>query len=1226
MHTHQRLSEVGGTLSRLLGHHLPALTAAALLTAGAAFGKEPSPSVLIVDFGPGENTQTRVDFNWLRRMHEQDGIQFDVHYHGNRPLTWDRVKPYHVLLILQFPTTCELAATHIPTQATDVCPRTAEVLDRYLDEGGGVFLMPDLAAAIHGKHAYSPRTRRRYLDRWGIKICHDLIVDEASSALHPKYGGFAGSQAQFIYTDAVSESPVSAGVAGIWFPVIPRKTTIFGHPVRPVDEAWQVVVRGRDTSRTRPVTSGDDFARSAAGFAHEREIETFKQERFFSPDNATPPALFAIRAAGNGRLAITVMNPIYHIRYGSSWVHDGVVLDKGLNGVPSDFGRLFVNTVKWLAEPSRVTARLGGYVQQPDVITHPHFRRSPQEFYPEFDSYQNPVPPAVEVYRGIIGARSAYSTGEGTVEEWADAARRAGLGFLVFLEEFGALSEDDFRKLEAECRRLSGDDLALLPGFALRDNVGNHAWCHGFDIAWPSDRVIDDQGRLAIQDVDDQGLLLYDNKAATHWRYQFLARSESKNFGYFNFGHSDPGHVPVRNLRIYGMLGVVAYLHGQRVEDVTDAYFNLLPQGNVPKIGAVSILTSPAQMLAFLAERPTLTHVAAHRVQDIPGRLQYGHQYGQPNVNLSSGPRIHAWAGMHRVLTYAGESFVTGRCRVPVLAKVTSDVGLDEIRIYRDAAGEGARLFRRIRLDGGNEYEQVFEWGYDRQGAFVLEAIDRDGGRALSAAFEMAHDGNWHHWCHDRHNGELWHGPFAIRGTWATGWRSQRSVGFTWDGGAIEPFQGLNLRIDCPHLLELDERGERIGDHRRMEGHTFITCIDDTVRNIGGEAGNVYAPGVVANSYHTYGPILPSDRMRLRVRRTEYMARIEGPLRDWHAMWAERSGGALALHEGAVTLLRDMTLGGLNNIGHMSLISFFEPNRPLWVIRENAVDDSVVFETPDLPWSVTLQPGGYIAVFGTELGTPSMVVNVGQDPVAAHLRGHPRIHFAEVENRRVRAGERLDWRLLYLYDGPDHEARTAERADAVWRYFGLDGKGGTHGLDVKRGRRVSTTGLVDIEAEKGVVEFTVPEPEMDPALDMPLGVRFFGFNRNWTVGLLQVAGYTPGYYNEDGCNLYRNLGVDDQDTAFLAVYTKGVPLSHMIAGHPVTADDPDLRINVTKLAAAPDRWRLDVNNATDRVIQTTVRVNMPEVGIPLQAVDVELAPGAYQTLLRPSADLPPARP
>ncbi len=75
-------------------------------------------------------------------------------------------------------------------------------------------------------------------------------------------------------------------------------------------------------------------------------------------------------------MALTVVAPIFHLYGGLSYIHHGVMIDQGMAGRSTQFGRLFENTLRWLAEPSLTSGKLGGYVQDPAQLVHPNQRRS----------------------------------------------------------------------------------------------------------------------------------------------------------------------------------------------------------------------------------------------------------------------------------------------------------------------------------------------------------------------------------------------------------------------------------------------------------------------------------------------------------------------------------------------------------------------------------------------------------------------------------------------------------------------------------------------------------------------------------------------------------------------------------------------------------------------------------------------------------------------------------
>jgi hypothetical protein len=1173
---------------------------ACLLMAATASAQPPGkgPALLLL---PTE----RPDYTYLNELH-QKGFAIDYGLGKEDPLTWDRLKQFNVLVLTALPLSAELAQRHgqyHPWRSPPYRDEFVPLLDRFLAAGGGVLLLLD-TSDIHTSPAYE--THNAYLERWGAKLPLEGLDDPATQTLHPH------SRAPFIYTRNVLPSPVSEGVRGVWYPCAHHSGNAnfetWGQAVE-LSAEWTVVLRGSETCTSSALKPG--FAL--------RQNERFTP--YVRPAPVPAPDLYGIRESGGGRLGFAVLKDVFHLTSGTTWAHDRVMLGKGMARRESDFNLLLENTLRWLAEPSLASGSLGGYAQDPLLLKHPHFRRAPSEYFPEFDSYQNPVPPG-QVFRGLVGAQTAYSGGTGTVADYATAARRAGLDFVAFLEEFAALTAEELAQLEKDCLAQSGPDLVLIPGYTLRTNLGNHIFFMGFEHTYPSPTQVSgpQHDEFRVQSFDAKGELTYSDEDAKNllWHYT----SGLRTTGYYNFANSRPGSVPVRNLRLYGMLGLMTYLDGTLVEDVTPEYLKLTPQGNPPRLCVVDRVTSPEQLEAAVRAGHYLTHVAAHQRSDVMSKMVYGHQYGRDNVYPSSGPRIHAWSGTFRVLTFAGEPFITSRYRIPWLLQLSSDVGLKEVRILCDG-----RPWRRLLLRGEREFRQVFEWSFDRQRGLVVEVLDAAGGRAVSTSFETWTDANALSWCSDRQNGELWHGPFTLHGVWQSGVLSWYSVGQTWDGGgALTPFAGINLRTH-PGLADREGRSESMpgGMPRPMEGYTCATCVDDSVRNLAGEAGNVYAPGVVANAYHTLGPIRPAEEMTFRLRRTLYLPRPVGPLLDWHAMWSERAGGGLALFEGQMTLRKDMALGQAL-VGALNVVNFDDQDRQaLWAIRrdeqtaplcgtrESLLGQGVLLrrelgladgDTMHLP----VARGGYVGTFGVSQGTPSALFNAGEGTLL-YEPVYQRLLLADLPGE-AKAGQTLSWRLFYLWDAFDHEARNLGRLERLRSYYGLDGKG-TSGIVVRRGRLVSHFGLVDLEPEAGIVEFEVPEPTFN--LDLPLGLRFLGFNPNWTIGEFQVSGYSPGFYSK-GANLYRNLATDDRDLVHLAVYTRGVPKTHCLVGHPVQCDAKGLIIEVTHLNDSPPEWHVAVNNPNDEPLRTTLRRTMDLPGFAFADTPIEVPPGGYLTV------------
>jgi hypothetical protein len=1179
------------------------------VTLGLAFTPDPGraedakkPAILIIN-GRHHSPLTNGDFVYFRQLHER-GFQIDTHFLNEnpaRPVTWDLIKRYNCLVVMDLPCDEEQKNDNwsVVTWDKTVPPYRKEMqglLEKFLAEGGGVFFLPDL----QDSGLKATRKYESYLETWGARLPYEMIQDPATATVHPR------DTMTFVYTENVAASPVSAGVKGLWLPVEPMSYwSLHTNPLL-VSGDWIQVVRGADTSYTKEPT---------LPYRLDAEEERHFRLMTHRPDPKSPPTLYAIRDLNPGRLALAAVFPIYTLRGGTTWIHDGVVLDQGLAGRPSHFGKLLENTLHWLSEPSVASGKLGGYAQDPRQLLHPHLRKKPDEQFPRSESQPVLATPA-NVYRGLVGARTRYSTGQSTVDDYAAAAKQAGLDFLVFLEEFGdrgGLRETKYRQLEADCRRLSSDTLFLMPGFTFRNNIGNRMFAYGHGIAWPTPTqfVGANHDELRHQCFDRDGKLALNDEDAKNWIWPLTGVS-GRNIGYYRFAGG--AGMPVRDLRLFGILGLMTYVDGKLVEDLTQEYLNYVIDGDPPLACAVDLIQSTEGLTRAVQDRHYLTLVAANRLQDLPTAMCYGHQYGRANVYPSSGPRIRSWAGTQRVLTFAGEPFVPARYRIRPVCWVASDVGLKEIVIFCDK-----KPFRRFLLHGAKEFKQTFEWAFDRQRVLTLEVTDVEGRRALSAGFESWCDANFNTWCHDRQNGELWHGPLTFAGTRLP----LISVGPTWDGGPPPPacftcsvHPGVSPK---PGVYE----GVMFGwGGRIMAGDMWPTCIDDSVANIACRGDHNYAPGEVANAYHTLGPLSPSGFMTFEVRRTQYLQRPVGPNRDWHAMWSERQGGNLALIEGRLTFRKDTPLEGMHFLW-VAPQNFPKngSNLPLLAIRRS--NDSRLICGPfssvyergrGVPPALglgsageyLLQPGGYFAFMPSGEGIASAIFNMGADPVTATPWGA--ITFGlPVHGRTFKAGESLAWRYLVISDGLDQPIHNLHRIERLWEYFGLNGKSGS-GLVVRRGKLLSHFGLVDLEAEGGIVEFEVPAPDFP--LQMPLGLRFVGFKPNWTLGQYQISGYSMGHYT-DGSRVYRNLATDDRQMAYLAVYPDGVPKTHSIVGHPVQCDRPELIIEFAQLRVQPPEYRVAVNNPTDAPIKTTLKKCIDLPGFDFPDRPLEVSAGAY---------------
>ncbi|MBU4366480.1 MAG: hypothetical protein KKF10_05050, partial [Verrucomicrobia bacterium] len=342
------------------------------------------------------------DFTYLNELHAK-GFDIDYGISKEKPLTWERLKQFNCIVLTEIPLMNNTRSRWHPWRFPPYRDEFFALLDRFLAAGGGVLLLLD-TADTNVSPAYE--THNMLLERWGAKLPLESLRDPVTETRHPH------SRSPFIYTDKILPGPVSDKVRGIWYPIARSGNFgVYGQAIE-VDTNWTVIVRGGDGCYSEAIKP-----RVALG-------ENEKFTPYVRPGQTHSPVLYAVREYGGGRMGLAVLNRVFHLISGTTWAHDRVMLGKGMAKRPGDFNILLENTMRWLSQPSLDKGTLGGYQQDPVVLKHPHFRKKPSEYFPEFDSYQNPVPRG-QVFRGLVGAQTAYSAGKGTVADYAAAARQA---------------------------------------------------------------------------------------------------------------------------------------------------------------------------------------------------------------------------------------------------------------------------------------------------------------------------------------------------------------------------------------------------------------------------------------------------------------------------------------------------------------------------------------------------------------------------------------------------------------------------------------------------------------------------------------------------------------------------------------------------------------------------------------------------------------------------------
>ena len=1136
-----------------------------------------------------------VDLTWLKELKEK-GFEPDYLEDGAE-FTWDRIRNYNVLILYGTPPDETRGRSHVWGAEAPERERFIELVERYLEAGGGVFYFAHTRNADWHSHPL--------LSKWDARFpwAYYREKDESKTSWMPRMRG----RARIAMTEQIQNTPISDGVERLWFPVSREGNSTRTGPLR-VGDAWQVVAKGSPTSMMEPVDPDD------LGHRTPRHPSPFVVEK----KQASPP-LAAIREYKNGRLFLACQSPQFSIGQGTKWLYQRVCLSRGVKGQPSHTGKLVVNALRWLAESSVNADALGGFRTSNSRLTPTNLRPGTREHFDRRWAADQQAPPAQgTLYRGMIGARSRLSTGMSSVKAIAQAARDAGLDWLVFTEAFAALSEGELRELERQCRARSSEDLTLIPGYSIATNTNNHMFFYGYALPWPEPYCLtgEDGNLLNLQYQNDKGDYVKNSKVWGTWLMKQHNRKNPDaplhNMGYFDF--TDPTGLELPDARGYSVGAIRLFRAGELVEDRTESYL-MTAAGTIPPMPVSVNIMKSAEALRREVEAGHGMNYARARSLDtlMVDALDYANTFTAPNVFTSNGPKIQSWPGLERTMAFGAERFVPGHNLMRARLHVTSDVGMDTVTIYN-----GARVFRRFQCNGGEVFNEVLHLPSNVQRALVVVARDVDGGKAVSysrRSWKFARNVRVS-FCGDRQN-ECSSAPRLSKGpgnflTHRVPEMSTSVAGVTWDGGP----KGLQPSVVFHKATPIIKSSAGTEGHRYFNNLPILESGDEQATVVRSVLDEIYAPKIPRRALShwpaaSFGPIVSSKLIKSVRRFVQYnrpAIRVQ-ELRKPH--WAVRSGAYVTAYENKITFKQSQ------RVRQLRLFSSGPPREtPLMVSYE--AEDGTVTRKVSGRWNqldVRLRKGDWVGFHCPKTTNDVLYINRG-DPVRV-VKGTPggpstwvRV-IGDLQAQTVDKGETRQYALLSVTDPLDVPERGAARFKRILDYLREPS-----GLEVRRGTRREAVGFTDVSAVDGVAELRIPQPETRVELTVPM--RIHGLNSNWSAGVYQIDGHTAGYYT-DGEGVYSPIGFDLDEVARAALFPDQHENTHVVVGHPVVASDERLKLTAMPRPAeganARYRWHVAVNNPTDQTITATFERRMDVPGLEMEKQEHSIAPGGYQVLV-----------
>ncbi|MCG2660490.1 MAG: hypothetical protein L6437_09625, partial [Kiritimatiellae bacterium] len=406
---------------------------------------------------------------------------------------------------------------------------------------------------------------------------------------------------------------------------------------------------------------------------------------------------------------------------------DGIVMRSEQKGKKSDGAKLTCNLLRWLSEPSQQMAGFGGYKPEPKKLVswdnEPGFISvdwsKPLEFGPAFKN----------CYVGLIGARTALSTGEGSPEEFISAAKAAGYQFIAFCEDINSMSEKNWDKLVESCKKGSNstNEFLAIPGMYYEDFNGSAFVVLG-DIGYPPANWADPKNHAKKIRANDT------IRMGAKWIPPIIMLPFKENT------------LPARlYATFYGYAGQVWEGNRLRIED-WDTYLQLEREDLMLFPTAVHIVRRPAEV-ADARRQGMQAFVRADSVskllESIDGLTSGRGRWFKPAFP-STGPEICAFYAVN--WGTSDQARIGGdRFRIQMMAR--SEKGLAEVQLL----DQGVPV-RRFLLHGAKEFKKDIDEYHSGQHSYVLVVTDVEGGKAVSWSRVTQVQEYWHTMCSDNWN------------------------------------------------------------------------------------------------------------------------------------------------------------------------------------------------------------------------------------------------------------------------------------------------------------------------------------------------------------------------------------------------------------------------------------------------------------------------------------------
>jgi hypothetical protein len=1063
-------------------------------------------------------------------------------------LTWEELQKYHMAVI-------------IFDQTDKMLQRSEEALQKFVQSGGGVFFF---WTSFEPKDAVN-----ECLAPFGASLLKEYVRDPQHTFASP--AGFYGLS--YAYTKNIAAGhPVTEGVQGLCYDVDTQSGCLFGTSAIGVSKDWTTLVSGEASATT---------------FAIEGQLLPDTEiEGAMRPGKCqSSPPIIAARDFGSGALVFAGPGAI-EMFYGQGLPYYGdVAIDKGDGMRRSDFGRLYENALRWLAQHGKKSNLLGKGKLKPTVNENEKAKRI---------NWSDPNilagSPCTKPIKGVIGLHSTLSDGKDTSEALIAKAKASGLQWVAFTEKMEILADgkwtkkpiqqtaadpspgertelvspDKWEQLRKICKEASTDDFVALPGLDYADNLGDR-WVVFGDFVWPEEKVFSPDKKKIIK--------------PTWW---FL-------IGPVPNGPYDVGHNKLHlcDYQLFDMWPIRTTVAGKRIDVALPSFKYHQGVQDKPSPMAVDMVYSEKELAA--AAGRMCNYLTMDKPRDLAKTLKETSSTSGVSF-VSDGPLVTDWRCENEDRDTFGAWYLASTEQYRVKLSVESASPISDIKIY-----DGPKLLQRF-CPNQPKVTVTADLPHDKQRNLFAVITDANDKHAVTRGHFIRDLLNFRFMCGDRANAICDSTLVDEAGPYITGptapYQRKQDLFPIFGGYAMRAFMisppgvdggmrpiGMDVVPSLFYQFAIDPQQPKMWPRLQTRMEVPVCSRDGMLQEH-------TSTGITDNSK---GDGSDSRQVPWDLKDVEINVRYLCP--------TMRPGDmSTMLLEGRIGFLKDVKINGPLGIFGTSVVS--KPgNGDHYAIATPEQTITGLNQTAQFWAESPMTPGSYAMIFPAQLGsTGAMALDDGYsalvDAAYPHIRINVRLN--STQGREMKAGDELKYRLLLIHGRPGEMANTADW-ESFAKKLGLRGRPGYEVKDIKAGKVKGTKFLLELEPEDGGFAGAVSQSD----LPIRLPVRVADMNPNWTFA----------WFDLDRKEWFPSAVDQVINQGFFTLDTRR-GAHRIFAGHPVVADDKELRI--LTLSDGQSTIKASVNNVSAAAVDAVVRLN-PALG-KVEPVKIHLVPGEVKNL------------